>query len=466
MSPEEVERFTALGTYGWERFRAGEPDKAAAAFRSQVTIHASNPEPWVSLALLAAARGDEDAAIESIRAAVMRGFTDLGRVERAEAWVNLTGHRQFLYLQDVIPQLQRVEDAWAGWDAYEAARAPKSVREALDARETRHVALELMQPALGERATRLWNRLNDRVAAALLEAYVDERADAPDRPQAVEALFDLYAGGHLLRWERLPQSAARRLGAVADVALASGSSTVDRAGALTCLALARFAERDRDGRLAAANADAIRVALDDVLESHPRSPFIATAAEGLVRTEAEAGRPERAAAAYRAFRAAHGGDEPLLREVRDRLGELALVAGGLPEFSATALDGASVQRDALLGSVVVVDFWATWCGPCVEEIPTLRRIDEKYGNAVRLVGVNLDHAESLTPEALAQWIGERGLPGVQLHDGEGWESALVDSFGVREIPFSVVVDAAGEVLAVGAHGKQLEKVVRQAVREN
>jgi len=167
--------------------------------------------------------------------------------------------------------------------------------------------------------------------------------------------------------------------------------------------------------------------------------------------------------AYRRFSDGHAGDRALLGEVRERLGELALRAGGLPDFSATALDGASVERDALRGKVVVLDFWATWCGPCVEQLPALRHIADRYGEKVVVLGVSLDRSDGISSEGLREWVAREKVPGRQLYDGLGWDSELVKAFGVKGIPFSVVAGRDGAVLAIAVHGRRLKKVVQAAL---
>jgi hypothetical protein len=99
----------------------------------------------------------------------------------------------------------------------------------------------------------------------------------------------------------------------------------------------------------------------------------------------------------------------------------------------------------------------------VEEFDTMRRIAERHGDDVTLLGVNLDSSEELSSDDLRRWIAQREVRGEQLHDGRSWESELVESFGVKEIPFSVVVAPDGAVLAVNAHGKRLEKAVKAAL---
>ncbi len=462
LSAEEVERFVALGREGWDRLRLGDEPGAEAAFRGQIAIFPVNPEPHVSLALLAARRREEKAAIEHLRAAVIRGFTDLARIERAESWTRMRNHPDFLGLQDAIPRLIEAERRWAGWDAFRA-RAPEDLASVFRNHETRKSLVEKMAPALGQRLVRLWKRLNDRATAALLEAYVAARPQASDTAAALDRLMSLYSGGPLFRWEPLSTASTRRLRAVANAALERFPDGPLRPGALACRALARYSDRDRRGAMQPGAADEIRAALGEVLSRHASSPFVAAAAEGLVRTETEAGRMDRAADVYRKVRDDHADDRSLLDDLRERLGVLALKAGGLPDFRAAALDGGTVEREALRGKVVVVDFWATWCRPCIEQFPDLRRIAERYGDRIVILGVNLDRADDVSPDDLREWISREKVPGRQIHDGLGWDSQLVKAFGAAEIPFGVVVGRDGSVLAVNEHGRRLEKTVQSAV---
>lgn len=461
--PEDVERFAALGADGRERLRAGDLPGAEAAFRGQVEIFSPNPEPHVWLGTLAAVRGEKKAALEHLRDAVVRGFTDLFRLERAEGWRELRGHPDFLALQDAIPRLLEAERKWAGWDSFRASRPPGDVASAMRDHLVRKIVFEGMGPALGPRLERLWNRFNDRATAALLEAYVAERPQAADLGEALERLMSLYSGGPLFRWEVLSPDAVRRLGAVARTALDRFPEGPVRAGALACLALSHYADRDRRGALRSEAALEIRSWLGEVISRHPGSPFVAAAVEGLVRTELDVGRADLAEAAFRIFRDAHGSDRALQDELRGRLGSLALRVGGLPDFRATDLDGAPVGRDSLRGRVAVLHFWATWCPPCVEELPTLRRIAERYGDRVLVLGVSLDGLDELSTEHLRAWIARQNVAGRHVYDGRGWESDLVRAFGVEQIPFSLVVGRDGTVVAVNEHGRGLEKAVRAAL---
>jgi len=459
----DVARFVAAGERGRKSTRAGDGDGAEAAFAEQVAICPLNPEPWVARAMLAAARGDRPLALDHLRAAVLRGFTDLRSVERAEAWVRLRRHGEFLRLQDAVPLLLEYEQNWPGWDTSRANVVPASVAVVLADRARVADLLDGMAPALGERHVRLWRRLLDRASAARLEAYLAERPAATDVADALGQLMALYTADAGLGWEALEPKAATRLGRVADLALERSGAGAARAGALVCRALARNGARNRRGRLATAAAADIRASLGEVLAAHPDSPFAPLAVAGLVQTEIETGRDDAAAAAFAEFLGRNAEDSAAAVAARKHLGALALRAGGLPAFRVRTLDGRAVDRDALRGRVAVIDFWATWCGPCVEDIPTLQRIAARYGEEVVVVGVSLDERDATSAEALQRWIADRAVPGLQVGDGAGWESDVVRAFGVREIPFSVVADPGGRVLAVGRRGKDLERAVRAAV---
>jgi len=274
----------------------------------------------------------------------------------------------------------------------------------------------------------------------------------------------LYAGGPLGRWERLPAEANDRLAKVSAMILDRFPKSPVRPEALVGIALAWDWDRDKRGVLKPDAVDLIRAKLGEVVASYPDSAVYPAAVVGLIRTDFEVGDLDRAEKTYEAFREAHAAEPEMFARVQNNLGEVALRVGGVPAFRATALDGSDVELASLRGKVVVLDFWATWCRPCVEEFPTLRKIDERHGDEVLLLGVNMDDADALSPDALRRWIAEAAVPGTHLFDGLSWESDLVASCGVKEIPFNVVIDPNGEVVEVNAHGRSLEKAVRQAMR--
>lgn len=132
-----------------------------------------------------------------------------------------------------------------------------------------------------------------------------------------------------------------------------------------------------------------------------------------------------------------------------------------PEFTATALDGSTVDLAKLQGKVVLLDFWASWCGPCIAEMPTFVEIQKKYGSRddFILIGVSLDFTE----EDVKKAIEKHGIQWVQLFDGKGWEAEVGLKYGVMSIPRTFVIDKKGNVAADGLRGEAIRKAVEDAL---
>lgn len=116
------------------------------------------------------------------------------------------------------------------------------------------------------------------------------------------------------------------------------------------------------------------------------------------------------------------------------------LAGGLPELALPCLGGGrEVWLPGLRDSPTVLNVWATWCGPCRDELPLLQRLHERAGGDVRVVGVDIeDPNEGM---ALA-YAAEAGLTYPQLRD---LDQALPTALGLRAVPLTLFIDARGRV---------------------
>lgn len=134
-----------------------------------------------------------------------------------------------------------------------------------------------------------------------------------------------------------------------------------------------------------------------------------------------------------------------------------------PEINLPDPNGKSVSLSSLRGKLVLVDFWASWCGPCRKENPFIVSIYNKYRSAgFDIYGVSLDD----NAEAWKMAIQKDGLGWNQVSELKKWNSQVAKTYGVDAIPFSVLVDKEGKIIGKGLRGAELENKIREALGIN
>ena len=129
------------------------------------------------------------------------------------------------------------------------------------------------------------------------------------------------------------------------------------------------------------------------------------------------------------------------------------------ELSFTAVDGSKVDLADLRGKVVLIDFWATWCPPCVEEVPGLVETYEKFRDqGFEIVGISLDSDKA----ALEKFTTDNKMTWPQFFDGKGWENELAQRFKIQSVPTMWLLDREGK-LADATPRERLEKAVTDAL---
>jgi thiol-disulfide isomerase/thioredoxin len=133
-----------------------------------------------------------------------------------------------------------------------------------------------------------------------------------------------------------------------------------------------------------------------------------------------------------------------------------------PDFHVTALDGKPISMGSLTGKVVLIDFWATWCGPCKQALPHLKEIAKKFeGQPLVVISISLDQDETTWKNFVAQ----NGMTWAQYRDGS-FDGPIATAFAVKAIPTTFTIDAQGflqdQQVGDGEIEAKLKKLVDKA----
>jgi len=129
-----------------------------------------------------------------------------------------------------------------------------------------------------------------------------------------------------------------------------------------------------------------------------------------------------------------------------------------PSFAFKSNTGEDLSLEKLHGKVVLLEFWASWCGPCRAELPEIKNIWKKYGGGqFIIVGINLDSSRPV----FDAFTKAESLSWPQYYDGLGWGNKISQLYGVYAIPHSVLIDQEGVIKARGLRGEELSNKIAE-----
>ncbi len=132
-----------------------------------------------------------------------------------------------------------------------------------------------------------------------------------------------------------------------------------------------------------------------------------------------------------------------------------------PEFSAKNPQGSEVTLKQSLGKVTIIDFWASWCGPCRKEMPNVVALyNELHSKGLNIIGVSLDKDLTKWNEAIAK----DKITWTQVSNLKEWDEPIAKQYGVQQIPTTFILDSSGKIVAKDLRGEELKTKVLELLK--
>lgn len=153
-------------------------------------------------------------------------------------------------------------------------------------------------------------------------------------------------------------------------------------------------------------------------------------------------------------------DANFKKELTDKFNKIKMLIPGKPspKFNYENYKGGQTTLDNLKGKFVYIDVWATWCGPCRQEIPYLQKVEEQYhGKNIEFVSISIDAKKD--HDKWKKLVDEKKLGGIQLFADNDWNSQFIKDFGIESIPRFILLDPNGNIVTADAPRPSDEQLI-------
>ncbi|HUH25919.1 MAG TPA: TlpA disulfide reductase family protein [Flavobacterium sp.] len=154
-------------------------------------------------------------------------------------------------------------------------------------------------------------------------------------------------------------------------------------------------------------------------------------------------------------------DENFKKDLTEKYNKLQSLVKGKPspKFNYENHKGNTTSLDDLKGKFVYIDVWATWCGPCIGEIPFMKEVEKKYhGKNIEFVSISIDEKKDY--EKWKKFVTDKQMGGIQLYADNAWQSPFVQDYAIDGIPRFILIDPNGMIVSGDAPRPSDEKLIK------